>query len=449
MRQFAALLVVAGCQAAIPPYTVHVPPRLEEIRPPPSVVFVRTALPLEGLEAAIDGVLPASVDGTRKLSLGLLKDVEVTWHLTRRRTWVNAEKGGLKIQTFLLGEIDAVVHGAHCHAKEAGVAFAVFARPVLRGSGELQLADLKLRSNPTGDFDCGGLPFALPVGRVVELIGLPAHRALELALEQLRIPLAPVVQEALDELSIPRAVDLHGVPGCLDMDARELVLSPLGDEGRHVAIKLGVQAAPRINLGACAERRPVPRAVVAEMVPLGESFYLTAALALPYDELAARVRPLIVGQSLGSGGDRVTIDGLELGDADGRVLARVRVHGAISGILYLWGTPEVGSDGILHVPDLQAAVETQSALQKMRLGLWQLVDGGLREYLRKKLTLDVSKRLEETRGWLSRDLALGRGLTLHVEIDSVTAGSAKSQPGAVVLHPFLVGRAEVLPQQSR
>jgi hypothetical protein len=444
VRQFAALLVIAaGCQATIPPYTVHVPPRLEEIRPPPSVVFVRAELPMDGLEAAIDGVLPATVDGARKLSIGFLKDVELAWHLKRRPTWVHAEKGGLKIQTFLYGEIDATVHGAHCHAKEAGVAFAVSARPVLRASGELQLGDLKLRSNPTGNFDCSGLPFALPVGKIVEAIGLPAHRALELALEQLRIPLAPVVNDALDELSQPRAVDLHGAPGCLDVDARELVLSPLGDDGGQVVVKLGVEAAPRLNLGACVARHQAPRAAVAETLPLGELFHVEAALALPYDELTARVRPLIVGQSLGSGADRVTIDELELGDADGRVLARVRVHGAISGLLYLWGTPAVGPDGILRVPDLQAAVETKSALQKIRLGIWQLVDGGLREYLKKKLTLDVSARLAEARGWLSRDFALGHGLTLHVEIGSITAGTATSQTGAVVLHPILVGRAEV------
>jgi Domain of unknown function (DUF4403) len=155
-----------------------------------------------------------------------------------------------------------------------------------------------------------------------------------------------------------------------------------------------------------------------------------------------------VGQRLGEGGDAVTLDGLALGDASGRVLVEVPIHGKLHGTLTLWGTPALAEEGgrwILRVPDLQVALESRSLAQEILLVVWKLRDGGLEAMMRSTITLDVTDRLAAVRRALSGRHALAgeKGPVLTMDLSRIEPGVVSSRPGALVLSPILVGRAEL------
>jgi hypothetical protein len=207
-----------------------------------------------------------------------------------------------------------------------------------------------------------------------------------------------------------------------------------------------------VTLARCpakAEQGPAPSGAVVRVAPLSEEFEVAVAVAVPYAELKARVAPLLVGRSFGEGGRTLTLDGLDLGDAGGRVLVRVPVRGALTGTLYLWGTPAVVEENrrwVLRVPDLQVALESRSFLQQILLFAWSLKDGGLEAMMKAKLTVDVTDRLAEVRAALSgrHELASGPPTpVLTTTLTGIRPGEVESRPGALVLHPLLVGRADL------
>jgi hypothetical protein len=126
------------------------------------------------------------------------------------------------------------------------------------------------------------------------------------------------------------------------------------------------------------------------------------------------------------------------------MLVRAQVSGAVRGVLYLWGTPEIAERGgraVLSVPDLQVAVETRDWLTRLKLAAWRAFSGGLESYLRARLTSDVTAQLDEARRALSRPFDLGEHARLRVTLDRVEPGAVSSLPGALVAHARLRGAA--------
>jgi hypothetical protein len=182
---------------------------------------------------------------------------------------------------------------------------------------------------------------------------------------------------------------------------------------------------------------------------LTNQFKLAVAVAVPYRELNERLSPLVEGLHVGDGGSTLTISHLVLGNASGHVLARVEARGALNGALYLWGTPAVVEHDahlLLAVPDLHAALETRSTVERIKLALWRLVGGSLERLLRAKLALDVTERVRDLRAALSGRHALLVGppaLTLTTSFDSIRPGEVESRDGAAVIYPVLTGSAEL------
>jgi hypothetical protein len=173
------------------------------------------------------------------------------------------------------------------------------------------------------------------------------------------------------------------------------------------------------------------------------------AVAVAYDELAAKAAPALKGKRFGDADHGVVVDAIELGDASGRLLAKLTVHGALDGDLYLWGTPVIVQEKgryLLRVPDLQVAVETKSILQKIALGLWNAVGDGLAGVLKEKLVLDVTDKLGQARTAMSgrKELSVGPVTTvLTTKLDKIKPGDVTSRAGALVVQPVLIGNAEV------
>jgi hypothetical protein len=139
------------------------------------------------------------------------------------------------------------------------------------------------------------------------------------------------------------------------------------------------------------------------------------------------------------------------------VLLRLDVAGIYTGALYLWGTPQLRSEGgrqILHVPDLQVAAESSSRLERLKVGLYELIEGNLADKVRPHLQLDVTDKLGQVQKALSGTLKVQGGswqnvaqqvgvsqVALQTDLVQVLPLAVESRPGVVVAYVLLRGRA--------
>jgi hypothetical protein len=442
-----------ACQSAIPPYTVNVPPRVVDVRPPRSVAFVRGDVPLDGARSAIERAIPAEVTGSRRMNVLALHDVDVSWHLARHPVALRAERDGLVLEIAILGEVGLQGEGVRCHANDAGVVFRVATSPTLRPGGELALDHLQWKPELRGTLQCGLFP--VPVGALGDAIVEPLAGALAKGVEQIRIPMGPALEAALVALRTPRSLELgdKGGEACLDLDPAQFVPSPVGGAGGEMTLKIGVDVAPRVTLDPC----PAPSArgsthegaALVRVQPLRDEFAVALAVAVPYTELEALVAPQLVGHHFGDGSNTVTIDGFEAGDASGHVLARLPIRGVLTGMLYLWGTPVIAQEGsrwILRVPDLHVALESESFFSRLVLVVLQFKNGGLEAMMRNLVKLDVTDRVAKAQASLSGKRTLTSGppaVGLMTELTRVQPGEVSSQQGMLLVEPVVTGKASI------
>jgi hypothetical protein len=440
--------MAAGCGPSIPPYTVNVPPRLDDIRPPRSIVFVRDELPLGGLQRAIDRAVGDETAG-KKRAHTLGRDVDITWRLRRKPIVLRGEPRGLAFEITLAGEIGAHGGPVRCHADDARITLRAEARPELRPNGDLGLEHFDWKPKTHADLRCEGIP--MPVDKVVNVVVEPLARALSIGLSKIELPTAALVRKALDAMRPPRRFALgKDEDGCLDLAPDALVLSPMRGGGSALPLKLGVEVAPRLVVGKCppsgaAAKQP---RVLAKNVPLADHFTLQTAVAIPYAELTRIVKPGLVGKRFGSASQGVVVDDVEIGDTRGRTLVHLGVHGALDGDLYLWGTPTVLEDKgryVLRIPDLEVAAESRSLLQRIGLALWEAVGGGLKGALKDKLHMDVTDKIKGAQKAMTGRKVLANGppsVVLTTSLDKIRVGAAASRPGVMILMPVLAGSAE-------
>src|SRR5258706_10780996 len=122
----ALALALAGCQPTLPKYTVHVPPRLVDVRPPSSVVFARADVSLDSMRRVLEDALPPRLDGQAQRG-----PVAVRWALARQPATVEGAPGGVRARVAELGEIDLSVGPIHCRAPSGGFQIGAVGRPRL------------------------------------------------------------------------------------------------------------------------------------------------------------------------------------------------------------------------------------------------------------------------------------------------------------------------------
>lgn len=446
------LFALTACGPAVPPYTVNVPPRLDDIRPPRSIVFVRDDLPLTGLQKAIDGALGDTLASTKKAHI-FGRDVEIAWRFDRKPVVFRAERAGLVLEVPLVGNIGVHADSVRCRDEDAAIVLRAEAQPALKPNGNIGFDHFDWKPKVRAELKCAGLP--LPVDKAVSFVVDPIARALSLGLSKIELPTGPLVEKALDELRAPRKMPFaKRQEACLDLAPDALVLSPVTGGGSAMPLKLGVEVAPRVVVGKCppsgaAAKQPK---VVAKNVPLGDHFELQTAFAIPYLELTKMVRPSLVGKRFGDADHGVVVDTVEIGDTQGRTLVHLTVHGALDGDLYLWGTPTMVEEKgrvIMRIPDLKVAAESRSILQNIGLALWSAVGGGLEGALKDKLHMDMTAEIEDAKKAMTGSHALLPGAqkpALVTNLTRIHAKDATSKPGVMVLWPVLAGTAELAVQ---
>jgi hypothetical protein len=454
-------LASSGCRSGRPDYVVNVPPNLVDIRPPRTVVFVQTPLRLSTIETALDRQLPGGSQGS--LQLGLL---QLGWRLGRQPATVTPTAEGLSIRIPVVGDLQLGGGFLRCQSSGVGGVLVLAARPTIESGGDLVLRDIRTTVEPVGQVQCAGLP--IPVTEIFSGMLRPLQAVAQGLGQVVRVPLGPALSQGLTELSKPRPFTMSGQKACLDVHPTALVLAPpsAGSSGQTVSVRLGLDVEPRLNLGDCPGGGSPPlNSLTVRQETLGEEFAVQVAVAVPMTDLTALLSPQLKGKRLGTGAQSLIVQGVEVGDASGRVLLRLDVAGIYTGSLFLWGTPQLADEGgrhILHVPDLQVAAESNSRLQDMKVALYELIEGNLADKVRPMLRLDVTDRLASVRQSLSGSLKLQGGawhsvapvaqavgvsqVALQTELSQVLPVAVEAKPGVVIAYVLLRGRSMLLIQ---
>ncbi len=448
-------LAAVGCRSGRPDYHVNVPPNLVDIRPPRTVVVVQTPLRLSGVEAVLDRNLPNGSQGS--LQLGI---VQLGWRLARQPAMVVPSAEGLAIRIPVLGELQLGGGFLRCQSSGVGGVIVIAARPTIESGGDLVLRDIRTTVEPAGQVSCAGLP--IPAAEIFAGMLRPLQSVAQGLSQAVRIPLGAALSQGLTELGRPRPMNLSGKKACLDVHPTALVLAPpSAADAQTVSVRLGLDVEPRLNLGDCPTGgNPAPSSLTFRQEALGAEFGVQVAVAVLATDLTALISEQLVGKRLGSSGQSLLVQGAEVGDANGRVLLRLDVAGVYTGALYLWGTPQLRSEGgrqILHVPDLQVAAESNSRLQDMKVALYELVEGNLADKVRPHLQIDVTDRLTQVQKALSGTLRLQGGawqnvaqvtqmvgvsqVALQTELSQVLPLAVEAKPGAMVVYVLLRGRS--------
>lgn len=457
---FAAVVLASassGCRTGRPDYTINVPPNLVEVRPPRSVLFVDTPVPLSGLNQALEQAvargLPAGGGGG--IRLGVL---DARWRLARGPAALQAAPPGLAIQMPLTGEINIGAGFLRCQAGGIGGVFSIALEPTLTADGALVLQRPRVTVAQQGNIACVGIQ--VPLGDLFNQMLRPTEQALAAVLTELRLPLGPALSRGLAELAVPRALTVAGQPACLDLDPAALVIAPIAAGSAGPTIRVGLDVAPRLSLGACPSRAAAaPRALSVRQENSSGPSRVQVAVAIPATDLQAPLAAALVGKRFGGGSNQVQINAVAVGDARGRALVRLAVSGAYQGDLFLWGTPTVRAEGgryLLSVPDLQVASESASRLQDLRLDLFQLFEGNLADKLRPQLVLDITDKLQKVQQQLSGSLAVNRNtwqqaaggvpglggisvLGMRSQLTELRPVAVESRPGVLVAFVELIG----------
>lgn len=438
-----------GCRTGRPDYSVNVPPNVVDIRPPRSVLVIQTPLRLDALQQAIDRSLPGGGSGG-----GRLGPLPVSWRLGRQPAAIGPSPEGIELRVPIVGELSVGAGIFSCRSGGIGGTLVLRARPTLDSDGSLLLAGTRVTMEPLGGVQCAGMN--VPVAQLFPMMLAPIERAVAPAVQSLKIPLGPAVQAGLRELGRPRAFPISGKTACLDLAPSGLVLAPIG--GADLQIRLGVEVAPRLNLGECPSGGQTPTQITVSQSALPDEYRVQVAVAVPAEELQQKLAPQFVGKRLGSGSRALTVQGIQVGDASGRVLVKADVTGIYNGAIFLWGTPTAivqGDRTTLSVPDLQVATESTSRLEDTKVALYELIEGNLADKVKPFLSLDITQQLAQVRGALSGTQQLGAarwqplqaagisGVSLTTTMSSVQPLSVESRPGVVVIYTLLVGRTQL------
>jgi hypothetical protein len=471
-----ALLAVTaiGCQPAVPGpgSNLGIPPLEVPLgRPPRSVVFTEIAIPLDEVSRAIEGAIPADLGGRSQLGLGALGNLAVRWNVRRGPARLVAKQGQLQLSLTLAGDVVVELWPLRCTSPGLGVTVEVTATPFLEGGGDLVVRSPQARRSWSGQVRCAGQ--RVPLERGLDALLAPVLSGIQRSLAAVRLPLGPLLGSGMALLAEPHPLTVEGRPMCLDLAPGALVLAPLAGEGGRPVARLGVEVAPRLELASCDRlraRRGHSRGktgaagggLTVRELELGPSFRAQLAVALPYSELSALLRTAAVGQSWGPPGQQLRIHGIDVGDAGGRVRVSLQVTGALDGTLHLWGTPTASWEAsgptapagprlILTVPDLKAALATESLLQKLRMGALALTGSSLADKLRGALRIDVTDRFLAVKKAIDGRFQLPAG-AWHLDLATTLIGQpppvVRSQPDELLVVTTLGGQAQLGPPGS-
>ena len=224
------------------------------------------------------------------------------------------------------------------------------------------------------------------------------------------------------------------------------------DNGEYLTMKAGLEARPRVVLGArpTTGTHPLPPLSAHEY---GPRFNVNLRAVLEYDKMTRLLRQKLVGQTFAAGESwpasriRVTVADASVRRDGQRVEVSVRVTGFVRGTLHLVGTPIFRDRGRLHgdiiIRNLDYTIQTRSLL--LRLGN-RIFQRRILDRLRAAAEWDISSELAQTYNQVNQ--ALNQQLTpearLVTSLSTFRPGRIFVTAGGVEADHLVTGQVSVV-----
>ncbi|MGV1014954.1 MAG: DUF4403 family protein [Methyloceanibacter sp.] len=187
------------------------------------------------------------------------------------------------------------------------------------------------------------------------------------------------------------------------------------DNGQYLTMKVGLEARPRVILGArpVAGTNPLPPLTGTAQ---GPAFNVNLNAIVEYNKMARLLRQKLVGQTFAAGESwparriRVTVRDVQVEASGGRVVISLAVTGFFRGTLRLMGTPIFRDRGRLRgeitIANIDYTVETRNLLVRLTNRIFQ---NRVRRSLQANAKFDISDEL--ARAYQEINQALNSELT--------------------------------------
>jgi hypothetical protein len=458
---------------AVPPHRAN-PPSLDlsAIQPPESILPLTISGDLTSLRTAVLQKIKPRIEGDAKID-GYKYPVKYYFNLFKGGEGgegpdVVINAGRIGLMAMYKGEIethDNPVTEPGCHLRFVYPIVGASVAPAIAEQGgqwAIGATDPKARIDLRGDSDtkCGGIP-ALSrdiSGTLTRFMNSEA--ALGFVREAMAgAQISQAATEVWKQLSGPFQVGISDLNtnACLYPRLSEITVGKIEGTMKAATFRVAVAGRPTLVLqNICPAPQVSPIQLTKKPLSAGGLFKIYGAVSIPYSELSTLLQQRLVGPRPHCSPDdaacqptnRVAFGELQLSiehvyatDAGGRMLLAVTTSGYLNGTIYFWGTPTPAADGTaITFPDVRMDVETARVLDRLKIGLAELIAGDLNERLRNAARFDLSSRIVELKKRLSRNYTKGK-LTLSVTIDTVKLPQAFSQPPAVSGYVLFEGRA--------
>ena len=458
------LLIFVGCSHTIPatdrmpqppPEIGKTPPIAallnaggKQAQAPESILPVILTVDLTPVQRAIQAAIPE-----RFTDEGHPLANAYRWQFVREgRPEVFIQDGLVKYQAVYRGEIESTAARA-CRLDP------LF--PVLEGTGRLMLreqdqgllvtmSDLRISINlkPESDSKCNMFNVVVK-DQLVELFQQEAiNQQISQSLE--RAGYSIPIQLVWDRLQEPLIVGHANSKLCLYGKAQDFTVGSLKGPAQLTTIMGAVRQTPvALYQTPCQKPATTPPLKVymdntAVAVQEGQPYKILLSVPVPYGVLSQQLQDKLFHHEVKlrtSFRNTLTIEHAGASDVNGRSLFSVETSGAVSGILYYWGTPRLEHEGnVITIPDLQMANETKMTLDEVTDGYWQVVDEELRPRLRQAATVDLAQRIGSMKNALSGQHKAG-GLAMDLLMRRQEAGQVSSTKDALVADVLLEGTA--------
>ncbi len=456
-------LIAAGCSHTIPPTMSKpqpppqlgkTPPAIQPLSPgqkqaqaPESLLPVTITADLSPVQRTIQAALPSQFT---EINHPLEDDYR--WRFVREgEPQVVIKDGLVRYQALYRGEVSSTAARA-CRLDPI--------YPVIEGTGRLMLGEqpdglhvtlgesqMSINLRPESDNKCNmfNVPLKAQLAELMRVEAVKQNVARSVEQAGYVIPLNTV----WNRLQEPVAVKSANAQLCLYGKAKDITVGSLKGPVDQTAITGVARQAPvalfqtPCQLQAGVSPLPV-RVDSAAAVPDNQPYRVLLSVPIPYVFMNQQLQQRLFHQEMKlptTFGPTMMIERVTAADANGRTLFSIETSGNVNGTLYYWATPRLEPDGSLIImPDLQMADETKVALDGIKTGYWQLVDGELRPRLEQAAVIDLSQRVANMKSALSGHHKAG-GLTMDLLLARQEAGQLLSTGDTLVADIVLEGTA--------
>ena len=229
------------------------------------------------------------------------------------------------------------------------------------------------------------------------LSGLLAQKINEL------FPLKTQVAKVWDMSQKPMLLD-KSYSAWLKLTPREIMLYPLYAQNNQIRLSVGISTLAELVVGkepAASPLRPLPRLKLVNN--FDKTFRVALNADLFYKDLLSIASPLLLNKPFNSDGKSIVIKELDLYGNGDKLVVKVQTQGSLDGVFYLTAKPVFNAkNDTFSVDDVDFDMQTQSMLLKS--ADW-LLHGSIRDMIKEKINMDLSKQLEQSRQMVGKALA--------------------------------------------